>query len=302
MDPEDTNQNGEQMGDTEQTSTQGELSHSDKMIGVFTEPASTFSQTAIFPIRNKDWIIPILVLMILIGIFRSVSMLNEDVFLDAKQKQIERIEKMIQEGTLTQERGEQALNNIDRQMNFMRGPVGWVINIVSVLIFGFIFFFIVAGIYFLFIKFLLKGEGTYASVLVANGLTAYITILQVIIAAILTMAFGTIVRDTSLAAMLNSDRSTFTGWLFAKIDPITIWAYIVLSIGFAKMFKADLTGKDQGKAFLYTFGLLSFGITKLFKSESTGRYFVLVFYLWLVGGLLIFLIAKAVPFLSFLNM
>ena len=251
-----------------------ELSHSDKIIGVLTEPINTFTRTAHFPIRNQDWIIPILVLMIFIGITRSVVMLNEDVFLDAKQKQIERIEKMIQEGTLTQERGEQALNNIDRQMNFMRGPVGWIINIVSVLVFGLIFFFIVAGIYFLFIKFLLKGEGTYASVLVANGLTAYITILQVFIAAILTMIFGTVVRDTSLAALLNSDRATLIGWLFAKIDPISIWAFIVLSIGFAKMF----------------------------KSKSTGNYYGLVFGLWLIGGILIFYIAKAVPFLSFLNM
>ena len=274
MDPEDTNQNGEQMGDTERTSTQGELSHSDKMIGVFTEPVNTFSQTAVFPIRNKDWVIPILVLMILIGIIRSVSMLNEEVFLAAKQQQIERIEKMIEDGTLSNEQGEQAINRIDQQMEFMRGPVGWVINIVSVLVFGFIFFFIVAGIYFLFIKFMLKGEGTYTSVLVANGLTAYITILQVIIAAILTMAFGTIVRDTSLAALLNSDRSTLVGWLFAKIDPISIWAFIVLSIGFAKMF----------------------------KSESTGKYYGLVFGLWLIGGILIFFLAKAVPFLSFLNM
>ena len=251
-----------------------ELSHSDKIIGVLTEPINTFTRTAHFPIRNQNWIIPILVLMIFIGITRSVVMLNEDVFLDAKQKQIERIEKMIQEGTLTQERGEQALNNIDRQMNFMRGPVGWIINIVSVLVFGLIFFFIVAGIYFLFIKFLLKGEGTYASVLVANGLTAYITILQVFIAAILTMIFGTVVRDTSLAALLNSDRATLIGWLFAKIDPISIWAFIVLSIGFAKMF----------------------------KSKSTGNYYGLVFGLWLIGGILIFYIAKAVPFLSFLNM
>ena len=274
MEPEDTIQNSEQISETEQTSTQGELSHSDKMIGVFTEPASTFSQTAIFPIRNKDWIIPILFLMILIGIFRSVSMLNEEVFLAAKQQQIERIEKMIEDGTLSSEQGEQAINRMDQQMEFMRGPVGWVINIVSVLVFGFIFFFIVAGIYFLLIKFLLKGEGTYASVLVANGLTAYITVLQVIIAAILTMAFGTIVRDTSLAALMSSDRSTLVGWLFAKIDPISIWAFIVLSIGFAKMF----------------------------KSKSTGKYYGLVFGLWLIGGILIFFLAKAVPFLRFLNM
>ncbi len=34
---------------------------------------------------------------------------------------------------------------------------------------------------------------------------------------------------------------TLTGWFLAKIDPISIWAYIVLSIGLAKMFKSEST-------------------------------------------------------------
>jgi hypothetical protein len=273
MEPTDTNEINEQSNNPEPQQVE-ELSHSDKMIGVFTEPGNTFTEVAKFPTRNKDWVIPLLILFILIGITRTISMMNEEVFLEAKQEQIDRIDNMVEDGTLTQEQGEQAIENVDQQMEMMRGPLGWVINIFSVLIFGFIFFFIIAGIYFLFVKFLLKGDGAYSSVLVANGLTAYITIIQIIVAAILTMAFGTVVRDTSLASLLSSDKSTLVGWLFAKVDPITIWAYMVLSIGLAKMF----------------------------KSESTGKYYALVFGLWIIGGLLIFLLAQAVPFLSFLNM
>jgi Yip1 domain len=273
MDPTDTNEINEQFNNPPQQQGE-ELSHSDKMIGVFTEPAKTFEQIAKFPPRNKDWVIPLIILFILIGITRTVSMMNEEVFLEAKQEQINKIEKMVEDDTLTREQGDKAIEGIDDQMEMMRGPLGWVINIVSVLIFGFIFFFIIAGIYFLFIKLLLKGNGTYASTLVANGLTGYITIVQVILAAILTMALGSVFQDTSLASLMGSDKSTIEGWLFAKVDPVTIWAYIVLSIGFAKMFKSD----------------------------STGKYYALVFGLWIIGGLLIFLLAQAVPFLSFLNM
>jgi hypothetical protein len=252
----------------------GELSHSDKMIGVFTEPGKMFEHTSKFPIRNKDWVIPLLILFILIGITRTISMMDEDVFLEAKQKQMENIEKMVEAGTLSHDQGEQAIENIDQQMEFMRGPVGWIINIVSTLIFGFIFFFIITGIYFLFIKLLLKGEGTYSGAMITNGLVGYISIIQVILAAILTMALGSMMQDTSLASIIGSDKATITGWLFAKIDPISIWSYIVLSIGFAKMF----------------------------KTESAGKYYALVFGLWLIGGLLIFFTSQAVPFLSFLNM
>jgi len=270
MDPTDTNEVSQEFGENAQGE---ELSHSDKMIGVFTEPAKTFEHTAKFPLRNKDWVIPLLIFFFIVAVIRMVSMMDEEVYFEAKQKQIDSIEKMVESGTLTRDDGDAAIERIDEQMEFMQGPVGWIITIASTLIFGFIVFFIIVGIYFLFVKLLLKGEGGYASALVANGLTAYISIVQYIIVGILTMAFGALINDTSLAALLGTDRGTIAGFFLAKIDPLSLWAYIILSIGLAKMF----------------------------KSESTGKYYVLVFSLWILGGLLLFLVAQAVPFLSFLT-
>ena len=152
MDLTDTNKINEQFNNPESPQEE-ELSHSDKMIGVFTEPAKMFGQTALFPARNKDWVIPLLILFILIGVTRTISMMNEEVFLEAKQEQIDRIDKMVEDGTLTQEQGDEAINNVDQQMEMMKGPLGWVINIASVLIFGFKFFIIFETIKFRIIKF-----------------------------------------------------------------------------------------------------------------------------------------------------
>ena len=254
----------------ETTNDAGELSHSDKMIGVFTEPAKTFFTTSKFPPRNKDWVIPVLIFFIVVALIRSLAMTNKEVYFEAKKQGIDRIEKMVESGTLTREQGDEAINAIDQQMEFMQGPIGWVITIATTLIFGFIIFFIIVGIYFLFIKFLLKGEGSFASALVASGLTTYISILQIIIGGILTMLLGKMIMDTSLASIMGSDKTTLTGWLLAKVDPISIWGYIILAIGFAKMF----------------------------KSESTGKYYALVFGLWLIGGFILFQLAQAVPFLQ----
>jgi hypothetical protein len=254
----------------ETTNDAGELSHSDKMIGVFTEPGRTFSITSKFPPRTKDWVIPVLIFFIIVALIRSIAMTNKEVYFEAKKQGIDRIEKMVESGTMTREQGDEAINAIDQQMEFMQGPIGWVITIATTLIFGFIVFFIIVGIYYLFIKFVLKGEGTFASALVANGLTSYISILQIIIGGILTMLFGKMIMDTSLASLMGSDKTTLTGWLLAKVDPISIWAYIILAIGFAKMF----------------------------KSESTGKYYALVIGLWLIGGFILFQLAQAVPFLQ----
>ena len=248
----------------------GELSHSDKMIGVFTEPSKMFEHTSKFPPRNKDWVIPILVLFIVAALMRIISMTNEEVKFEAKKQGIDRIEKMVEDGTLTREQGDAAIEQVDQQMAFMDGPVGWVITIVSTLIIGFIAFIVIVGVYYLFIKFLMKGDGTFKSAMVANGLTAYISTVQLILAGILTLALGKIISDTSLASLSGSDKMTIAGWFFAKIDPISIWSYVVLSIGFAKMF----------------------------KSESTGKYYILVFGVWLIGMFIFFQLAQAVPFLQ----
>ena len=269
MENNDTNENLEHT--TGQTENGGgdELSHSDKMIGVFSEPSNMFENTAKFPPRTKDWLIPILILFLVIALIRIIAMSNSEVAYETKKAQVDRIEKMVEDGTLTREQGDRALEQIDQQSKFMSGPIGWVITVVSTIIFGGIFFFIMVGIYFLLIKFGLKGEGGYNSALVANGLTAYITLLQMILGGILTMVFGRMIMDTSLASVLGTDKATITGWLFAKIDPISIWAYSVLSIGFAKMFRA----------------------------KSTTPYFILVFAIWLIGGLIMYFIAVNVPML-----
>jgi hypothetical protein len=78
------------------------------------------------------------------------------------------------------------------------------------------------------------------------------------------------IMDTSLASFMGSDKMTLTGWFLSKIDPITIWSYVVLSIALAKMF----------------------------KSESAGKYYVVVFGVWLIGMFILFQLAQAVPFLQ----
>ena len=254
----------------EATNGNGELSHSDKMIGVFNEPSKMFEHISKFPTRNKDWVIPVFILFLVAALIRILAMTNEEVYFEAKRQGIERINKMVDSGTLTREQGDEAIDRIDQQMEFMKGPIGWVITIATTLIFGFIVFFIIVGFYYLLIRFLLKGEGTFSSALVANGLTIYINVLQLIIAGILTMLMGKMLTDTSLASFMGIDKNTITGWLLAKVDPISIWAYIVLSIGFAKMF----------------------------RSETTGKYYALVFGSWLIVMFILFQISQAVPFLQ----
>ena len=261
----------------DQMSSEQELSHTDKMIGIITAPKETFEKIAKFPPKTMDWFLPVLILCVVIALTQILVMTNPDIAYQAKQKQMEAIQKSFDDavasGRMTQAQADEQISQIEERMA-SSGAIGYVFQTVGIFIFVFVFFFILCGIYFLFSKFVLKGDGAYASALVADGLVSYIVMIQIILAAILAFVFGRLMSDVSVASLTGTDKSTIVGWLLAKIDPFSIWAYFVLGIGLAKMF----------------------------KSQSVGKYIIMVFGLWLVGGLLVWFIAKAVPFLSFLNM
>jgi hypothetical protein len=259
----------EDTSNLEQTSSEQELSHTDKLIGIITAPKETFEKIAKFPPKTMDWFLPVLILCVVLALTQILVMTNPEIAYQEKLKQQEQLDKAVSEGQMTQEQADQRMNQIESM-----GAIIHVISSVSIFIVVFVLFFILSGIYFLFSKFALKGDGVYASALVADGLVSYIGIIHVILAAIFAFVFGRLMRDVSLSSLMDIDKSTFMGWLLAKVDPLTIWAYAVLSIGLAKMF----------------------------KSQSMGKYIAMVFGLWIVGGLLLWFLAKAVPFLSFLNM
>jgi len=266
----DTNQVADQS-----TSEENELNHSDKMSGIIISPTSTFESVSKFPPRTKDWLLPIFLLLLIVAVSRIIVMNNDVIKFEMKQKQLAKIEegfnKAVADGSMTQQQADEQMDRIQEQMDrFGSGTIGIIIQTVSIFIVGFILFFIVTGIYFLFAKFLLKGDGTYTGALVANGLTAYIAIITTILAAILSLAFSRMMNDVSVASLINSDKTTIVGFVLGKLDILSIWAYAVFSIGLAKMF----------------------------KSTSTGKYYAMVFGLWIIGTFILFIIAKSVPFLS----
>ncbi len=227
-------------GENQESEAEPELSHSDKLIGIFTEPAKTYERIAQFPPKTIDWFLPVIILLVLVIISQFLTLSNKQIYYQMQQKQMARIEKsfneMVAKGQMTKEQAQQRLNEFQDRMGKGISTVQMIIMPISILIFGFIVFFIMCGIYYLFVKFVLKGEGTYASVLVASGLTSYIAMIQVVLAAIFALILGRILGDTSLAAFLGTERTTFLGFVFSKIDIFSIWIYIVLSIGLAKMF------------------------------------------------------------------
>jgi hypothetical protein len=245
-----------------------ELSHSDKIIGLFSEPSKTFEKMAAFPAKAIDWLLPITLLLLIVVLSRVIIMNNPDLAFQVKQQQRENMEKtlnaQVEKGKMTNEQKEERIDSMNK-------PIFQVLGYIGIVIGGFIFFFIITGVYYVFAKFALKGSGTYSSALVANGMTGYIGIIQVILATILSYLLGKLINDVSLASLMNSDKTTILGYILSKLDVIFIWSFIILSIAYAKMF----------------------------KSRTNGKYFGMVFGLWIFWSVFSFWLAKAIPWLNF---
>lgn len=253
-------------------SEENEMSHTDKLVGVFSEPSTTFAQMSKSGGKTSDWIIPILVLIVAAILSNIVMMSNPTIKMSMVEKQMAQIEKnldeMVANGQLTEAQKEEQLEQMRDRMDQGMGAQ-MIISVLGIIIFSFIMFFLVSGVFFLFAKFALKGEGTYKEAMSAYGLPHYIVVIQVIVMVIAALVMNKFFTSTSVADFVDADKSTLTGFVLAKLDVFSIWYYAIISIGFAKMF----------------------------KSESTGKYFGMVFGLWIGFGLFFFFLAKAVPFL-----
>jgi len=244
-----------------------ELSHTDKLIGVFTEPIRMFSKVSQFPPKVVDWIVPLLLLIIVASLSNVVLMTNPTLKYSIIEKQLEETERQldgaVESGRMSQD---QADTQLERTREFMetKGGLQIMISVVAILIFTFLLFFIISAVYLLMSKYLLKGEGTFSSSMVGYGLPYYILILQIIFVVILSLMFDRMFTSVSVAAFAEMDVKTFSGFLLSKVDPLSIWFYAIASIGLAKMF----------------------------KSENIGKYFGMVFGLWIGFSIIFFFLAQ----------
>lgn len=253
-----------------------EVSHSDKMVGLFSEPAITFEKIAQMPAKVADWLIPLLIFIVVISLSTFIMQSNPQIKFSMMEKQLESLEKNFSEavnsGRMTQEQADTQIESIRERME--QGGMAMLIpQIVGIVIFTFIVFFVISGFYFAIAKFVLKGEGPYSNAMVAYGLPFYIASVQVILQVIVAMLMGKMVTDLSVTTFAGLDKTNILGFLLSKLDIFAIWFYIVVGIAFAKMFNSD----------------------------NTKKYVITILGLWIGFSLVFYFLASSVPILSFLN-
>jgi Yip1 domain len=218
-----------------------ELSHTDKIVGVISEPSNLFSKLAFLNTKVTDWLLPLIALIIVAIAATFIYMSNPEIKLEMQQQQQkamqEQFDKMVESGQITRE---QADEQLDKTMEMMGGSgMMQVFSSIGILVVMLLWFFVFTTIAFLIAKFVLKGDGSYSQAMTAMGLPLYSSVLQSILLIIVGMLLGKMLTGLNPASLTGMDLKTLPGFLLSRLDVFSIWFYIVLGIAFAKMFKSD---------------------------------------------------------------
>lgn len=235
MEDDNTNQ-------TEQTTSEmEELSHTDKIVGVISEPSNLFSKLSLFPVKTTDWMLPLLAMIIISIAATFIYMSNPEIKLQMQQQQQkamqEQFDKMVESGQMTRQQADEQLERTSQMMN---NPMFTLLfPSIGVFIVTIIWFFVITTIAFLIAKFALKGDGGFTQAMSAMGLPLYISVLQTIVLIILGLLLGKMLTGLNPASLTGMDVKTFPGFLLGRLDVFSIWFYVVVGVAFAKMFKSD---------------------------------------------------------------
>jgi hypothetical protein len=216
----------------------------DKAAGVFYEPSKVFASFKTSPVKVADWLVPVLLLAVVIGVSTYVRFSSPDLRFQMAEQQEQRFDKMVAQGKMTADQAAQARERMESGSSaFM------AIGIFGAVVATFIIFFVAAGIWVLIGKIFLKGNVNYSQMMGVAGLSSWISIVGVILSIVITVLLSRLDGGLHLG-MFTQMSSDKTYSLLRNADLFTIWNLGVTSIGIGA-----LSGKKGFLPAAYVFGI-----------------------------------------------
>lgn len=215
----------------------------DKLTGIFVAPSEVFENLVKTKPQVVDWLVPIAILIVLAILSNFVKFNNERIKDSLITFQEQRIDRLVEEGKMTEEQAEVAK---ERMKEF--GRMQQIFSSVGVLIGVPIVFLLVTLVYFLLGKLFLRGNVEFMTIFSIYSLSSLISSLGVIVSTLLAFLTGSFFASASPAILMEASTSK-TYILASKIEIFTLWQLAVFAVGMAKAFNKNYTS-----AFLVVFG------------------------------------------------
>ncbi|HTY09462.1 MAG TPA: YIP1 family protein [Bacteroidota bacterium] len=219
-----------------------EMSHSDKVMNVFSAPGELFDYVAKSEKQTSNWSLPFIFTVIVSIIFVLVAFSQAPIQDQMRDQQDKAFQKRVESGKMTQEQVDQAMTMVPKPgspLFMITGSVGAAF-IMAFMLFGLSLVFWLTG------KWVFKSSATYAKTLEVTGLSMYIFVLGSIITLLLAVAMGSLYATPSLAlAVSQYDPSNTVHKLLSAISVFNFWFLFVVAVGLGKLFSVS-TGKALG--------------------------------------------------------
>jgi hypothetical protein len=212
---------------------QEDISLSDAMTGVFTEPRATFEGVRDSKKRSY-WLVPTIIVIIFTIVASLLVINDEELYSEIKQMQrdavVKRMEEQVKEGKMTQEQMDQAVERTEKFMD-KSSPFFLISTILGPLIGGFIVLFLRALVIWLVLK-ILKGVASYMLVVCVTALSGLIDVISTVINTVLAIITGRLMVNIGPILLFAKDSMSENMMKFVShFDLITIWYLIILGIG-----------------------------------------------------------------------
>ncbi len=214
---------------------------------IFASPSEIFQSLKGTASAPALWAVPLIVNALLaIAIVIAIST-NETLHTQVVDQQRAAVEKMVDQGKMTQEQADQRMSGMEKA-----GPGMFIaFGSIAAILFIVIAFFIGALFLWLADKLILKSAEGYGKHLELFGITSWIGILGGIITVFMMVGLGSMAASPSaaLAVLGNYDSTSNVHKILSSLNIFSIWSTAVIGIGLSKL-SGKSTGAGMGIAFV----------------------------------------------------
>lgn len=217
------------------TSAPQNISLSDAIAGVFSEPGNTFTEVKASS-KSNYWVWPLIILALITALASYIVLRDEDLSSEIKKMQTdvvkEKLDKEVKSGSMTREQADEQLEKTNKMFG---GGMFVVFGILGGFFTVIIFFFLRSLVYWGAFK-IFKGNGTFVNIMNVLGLASIITSVQAILNTVLAIFTGKLFINIGPVLLFTQEQLGKDMFKFvASFDLISLWCLAVIAIGCAKV-------------------------------------------------------------------
>jgi hypothetical protein len=202
---------------------------------LFAAPTELFDNIRDTPPTHSTWVIPLLIFC-LAAVGMYFFLLTNDAIVGQIQGIMDKqFEKALAEGRMTQAQADQAAQ-------FMNPSSPWpkLIQSVSVVLLSAAMLFVMALLYWLVGKFVMKGDAPYMKVVEVVGIVLLVGALGKVVGGLMSYASSSIFADASLSFFVAEfDPENKLHVFLSACNVFTFWSLGLVALGLARLFRRD---------------------------------------------------------------